>query len=175
MSSTWASHAYHTDSILPRPGELIKIRYFIAHLDFDFGPRSDGTRGTAASTPSSAARRLKKPPFHHVIVSAVAASPTGNISIQFFPVMSYSNPPPTFTGRDWNSAIWMQTQPEETTLRHLPIPAHGWNPTPPQLWGTTPLDFGAWRNDRPAWVAIVPRVHTIPGTETVGVYPPKRT
>lgn len=170
MSSTWTSHIYNTDPVLPRPGELIKIRYSVAALNFNFGPRSDGSLG---SLQSSTTRRLKKSPFHHVVVSAVTASPTGSIGIQFFPIVSYSNPPPTYTGRDWDPVVWMQAQPDETTFRHLPIPANGWDTAPPGIWGIEPLDFGVWRNDKPAWMMITQRATSIPRTETVRIPPPR--
>lgn len=170
MTENWTSHIYRDDTLLPLIGELIKVRYSIADLDYPYGPTSTGSLGSRPT----AVRRQDKLPFHHVVVSAAAPAHSGGISLQFFPVVSYSRPPPGFTGADWNPAAWMLTQPPSVSFRHLPIPASGWNPSAPALWGTNPLDFGPWMNDRPSWVTIQPRLHTIAGSETVrsSIQPP---
>lgn len=150
--------------MVPVVGELIKFRYRFGDIDSPRGPASAGTMGTNPSV----ARRRGKMPFHHALVSSVIATPAGDLLVVFYPVVSYSSPPPGFTGTYWDAAAWMLAQPPQTTSRYLPIPATGWDPAPPTLWGSTsPLDFAGWTNDRPAWVTIHPVHHTIPGSETV--------
>lgn len=168
-SSQWTSHIYSDDAVLPRPGEVIMIRYAMSVAEgFNYGPRSNGTFGPPAATPSSAARRLKKPPFHYVIVAAVSpSSASRSFVIGFFPIVSYSTPPISFTGPVWDPVAWMQVQPQDTVLRHLPVPAVGWDPAPPALWGDEHLDFGGWRNSRPSWATTVQRNAAIPRTEAV--------
>lgn len=163
MSSNWISHIYPEDAVIPVVGELINFRYRFGSIDFPHGSASEGTMGTNPSV----ARRQKKMPFHHALVSSVLVTQAGDLLVVFFPVVSYSNPPPGFIGTDWDAAAWMLAQPPQTTFRPLPIPATGWSPAPPTLWGTSPLNFGRWTNDRPAWLTIHAAHRTIPGSDEV--------
>lgn len=173
-SSTWTSHIYRNDAALPLPGEVIKIRYVMSTAeDFKYGPRSDGTFGPPAATPSSAARRRKKPAFHHVIVSAVSpSSDNRGFVIGFFPIVSFCRPPASFNGAIWDPVAWMQVQPLDSLLRHLPVPAVNWDPAPPALWGHEHLDFGAWRNTCPSWATTIQRTVAVPAAEGVSSHAP---
>ncbi|KAF8241418.1 hypothetical protein K440DRAFT_626654, partial [Wilcoxina mikolae CBS 423.85] len=135
---------------LPQPGELIRLPYEMANLNFPYGPRSviASSFGSQASYPGG-------PKPRHALVSTAVRSPNGSVRIKFYPIVSYWSPSKGWQG-PWKAREWMETASEVSQLHHIPIPATDWDPEPHPALGFR-LAFKAgdkdWKNSRPAWIA----------------------
>jgi len=171
--TAWVTLTSEDDQILPQPGELIRLRYEMANLDFYHGPRSVIASSVATSClpqgspgPRASYRGRRGTAFHYVLVGAAFRELDGSVRIGFYPIVSYSCRPKGWV-ESWNALDWMENASDAVKLHHIPIPANDWNPEPHPAFGSNRLAFQNWKNNRPAWLAVHMHTHTIAKTEEV--------
>jgi hypothetical protein len=91
---------------LPQPGEVIRIPYEMAILDFPYGPRSiiASSFGSQASYPGG-------PRPRHALVNDVTRYPHNSVRIRFYPIVSYCRHSRGWQG-PWKASEWMATASE---------------------------------------------------------------
>jgi hypothetical protein len=171
----WVTLTSESDDIpLPQPGELIRLRYEMANLDFSHGPRSVIASSVATSCHPQGLSRLRTTyrgggtAFHYVLVIGAVREGENNESVRigFYPIVSYSSCPKGWEG-SWNALNWMEQASDTVKRHHIPIPANNWDPKPYPAFGHKRLAFQGWKNNRPAWLAVHMHTHTMAKEEEV--------
>jgi hypothetical protein len=155
-------HKFDDDRYLPYIGEIIVVR-----LSEDLaGP------GSALTSLNDLPSRATRHNFHHAIVLAYNVSGSG-LQFTVFPVPSYSSMDPD---SHLTSTDWLLSQPADFQRTHIPLPFEATTPSEqvqplfptPVVFGE-PLKVGGWKNSRPSWVLVVPKVATLKMTTLVRI------